>query len=73
MIYIQIPTHVHEINHALISIQDRYRDSLGNPYPAIDETFEEENRCKILYDRKTTPIVIMFEEEDWFWFKAKWA
>ena len=39
----------------------------------IDEDFEEENRCKIAYDRHDTPLLLMFEEEDWFWFKAKWS
>ena len=78
MIYIDIPGYAPELNRALKSMQDRYKVELGLAYrnsafPKMDEAFEKENRCKFGYDRKFTPIVVMFEEEDWFWFKAKWS
>ena len=42
-------------------------------WQTVDEQFEIENNCKIVYDRKQNPVVLIFDEEDWFWFKAKWT
>lgn len=71
MRYIPIPTEYYEVNRALRTIQEKY-DSTLPVYPEMDIAFEVENRCKIAYDRHSTPIMLIFEEEDWFWFKAKW-
>lgn len=72
MIYIPIPGYAPELNRAIEAMQKRYKNQLTPVYPKMDEEFEKENRCKFGYDRNFTPIVVMFEEEDWFWFKAKW-
>ena len=74
MAMIYIPLHHYyddSIYYALKNSQNRFKNH-PNPYPKIDEVFEEENRCKIAYDRDKKPVMLMFEEEDWFWFKAKW-
>ena len=77
MIYIDIPGHPPELNRAIAAIQERYKHKMAryhnSVYPDMDETFERENKCRFGYDRNSTPIVVMFEEEDWFWFKAKWS
>lgn len=73
MIYISLKEYTDDaVYYSLMDIQNRFK-GVGSPYPLIDEVFERENRCQVLYDRKDTPVLMMFEDEDWFWFKAKWG
>lgn len=38
-----------------------------------DSRFEQETRAKIAYARTPGTVrYIVFEDEDWFWFKAQW-
>lgn len=63
---------VRQVVHRAVE-EAKYRYAvLGSNWQTVDEQFEFENRCKIVYDRQHHPVVLIFEEEDWFWFKAKW-
>jgi hypothetical protein len=38
-----------------------------------DEVFEQSNRCTLAYERTLGDVsYVIFEDENWFWFKAKW-
>lgn len=60
------------VHRAIEEAKHRYA-FLSSNWETVDAQFETENRCKIVYDRKQNPVVLIFDEEDWFWFKAKWT
>ena len=59
------------VHRAVEEAKYRYAFASRN-WESVDVQFEVENKCQIVYDRQHHPIVLIFEEEDWFWFKAKW-
>lgn len=74
---VMIPIH-HEdykirqiVSRAVEDAQYRYA-VLSSQWQSADIQFEVENNCKIVYDRNQHPVMLVFDDEDWFWFKAKW-
>lgn len=59
------------LSNAILYHQVRYKGVQDWQYR--DKVFEQANRCTLAYSRAPGEVsYVIFEDEDWFWFKAKW-